>query len=129
MLKLWHSVPQVCSNIFNSYFCDTARMEYTDPEYADYIEQFDQIFWEVNNGRLVDFAPCVLPFMRSVMAKLAVRCSIIRRYVLARIVEPRTQEQRTGNLLDSLLQRVEDDKSSQVCTYLLYIPCIVYIQV
>jgi hypothetical protein len=55
-----------------------------------------------------------MPFMRSVMAKLAVRCATVRRYVLARIVEPRTREQRTGNLLDSLLQRVDDDENSQV---------------
>jgi hypothetical protein len=111
---LFHFHYQACSNIFNSYFCDTARMEYGDAEHAEYIEQFDQIFWEVNNGRLVDFAPCVMPFMRSVMAKLAVRCATVRRYVLGRIVEPRTREQRTGNLLDSLLQRVDDDENSQV---------------
>jgi hypothetical protein len=89
-------------------------MDYADPEYAEYIEQFDHIFWEVNNGRLVDFFPSVLPLMRGVMAELAVRCSTIRRYVLSHIVEPRTREQRAGNLLDCLLQRVEDDEHSQV---------------
>jgi hypothetical protein len=89
-------------------------MDYADPEYAEYIEQFDHIFWEVNNGRLVDFVPSVLPFMQGVMRELAVRCATIRRYVLSHIVEPRTREQRTGNLLDSLLQRVEDDEHSQV---------------
>jgi hypothetical protein len=48
------------------------------------------------------------------MAKLAVRCGIIRRYVLSRIVDPRMKEHRTGNMLDSLLKRVEDDEKSQV---------------
>ena len=89
-------------------------MDYADPEHSDYIEQFDHIFWEVNNGRFVDFFPSVMPFMKSVMNELAARCTTIRRYVLSHIVEPRTREQRTGNLLDSLLQRVEDDKHSQV---------------
>ena len=54
-------VVKACANIFNRYFCSAERSDYNDEEFTSYCQNFDKVFWEVNNGRAVDFLPWLMP--------------------------------------------------------------------
>lgn len=106
---------KACSNIFNSYFCSVARRSYTDPSHNKYCEAFDKIFWEVNNGRAVDFLPWLLPAMRKSMGEVKQLTHEIRSFVVGELIEERAQnrsedKKEDRNMMDCLLDQVEEDK-------------------
>ena len=106
-------VVKACSNIFNSYFCSVARRSYADPTHNHYCEAFDKIFWEVNNGRAVDFLPWLMPAMWKPMGEVKQWTQEIRKFVVDELVEERAQnrnKEEEVNMMDCLLDRVEEDK-------------------
>ena len=61
-------VAKACANIFNRFFCSVERCSYEDKEFEGYCQNFDEVFWEVNNGRAVDFLPWLMPFFQQTEA-------------------------------------------------------------
>ena len=86
-------VAKACANIFNRYFCSVQRCEYDDEAFGDYCNSFDEVFWEVNNGRAVDFLPWLMPFFKysEPMNKMRVASKTVRNYVEENIIEPKRQ--------------------------------------
>ena len=51
-------VLKACSNVFNRYFCHgDKRFDYGNARFADFVENFDRVFWEVNQTRIADIIP------------------------------------------------------------------------
>ena len=103
------------SNIFNDYFCSFERRSYTNSSHNRYCEAFDKIFWEVNNGRAVDFLPWLLPMMGKTMGEVKEWTHQVRSFVVDELVGERTQKRSEGskedmNMMDCFLDQEEEDK-------------------
>ena len=102
------------SNIFNTYFCSFARRKYTDQAHNQYCEAFDKVFWEVNNGRAVDFLPWLLPMIGKEMGEVKQWTSQVRSFVVDELVEERKEKRKDKkddrNMMDCFLDQVETDK-------------------
>jgi len=108
-------VVKACSNIFNSYFCSLPRRNYNDITHNKYCDAFDKIFWEVNNGRIVDFLPWLMPMMRKSMEGIKMLTGEVRQFVVEELLEERVKNRVHGNeeernLLDCLMDQVQEDK-------------------
>ena len=113
---------QVCANIFNKYFCNTERKDYADPKFCNYVDAFDEIFFEVNNGRAMDFLPWLAPFMQSELAKVKGWANRVRGFVDNEIIEPKREsrandQRRTSadagpqDFLDGLMDYIDGEAS------------------
>ena len=101
------------SNIFNSYFCSFSRRSYNDPAHNNYCEAFDKVFWEVNNGRAVDFLPWLLPMMGKEMGEVKQWTRQVRSFVVDELMEERREkrsDEKDRNMMDCFLDQVEEDK-------------------
>nr|UUB32630.1 cytochrome P450 CYP307A2 [Dendroctonus rhizophagus] len=75
-----------CANMFLQYMCST-RFPYDDQQFKKVVRDFDEIFWEINQGYAVDFLPWLLPMYSKHMSKLSQWAADIREFILARIVQ------------------------------------------
>lgn len=97
---------QACANVFTSYFC-SRRFDTNDNEFNKMIKNFDEIFYEVNQGYAADFIPWLLPLHSRHLSKLAQWSQEIRDFMLKRIVNIRlenwTEEQEQEDYIDALI--------------------------
>lgn len=56
------------------------------------MRNFDEIFWDINQGYAVDFLPWLLPFYSKHMSKLSTWAKDIRQFICSRIVEEHLPE-------------------------------------
>ncbi|XP_049884183.1 cytochrome P450 307a1 [Pectinophora gossypiella] len=100
-------------NMFSHYMCNVRFDPDTDLEFRKVVDHFDEIFWEINQGYLVDFLPWLAPFYKKHMDKLANWSHDIRSFILSRIVEQRETNLDTEgpekDFLDGLLRVLRDD--------------------
>lgn len=78
-----------CANMFIRFMC-TKQLKYDDTEFQTMVRTFDEIFWDINQGYLVDFLPWLRPFYAGHMKKLSVYSAYIRRYIMDTIVSKRS---------------------------------------
>jgi len=115
-------ISKSCGNIFNEYFCSRPRSEYNDQIFTDYIENFDKIFWEVNNGRACDFLPWLMPVLKvdGSLKMMEEYTSAVRTFVEDDIIEPKKHQRiergmsmdgakNNGDFLDSLMTYIDED--------------------
>lgn len=102
-----------CANIFNQYFCSTTRCDYEDEDFKKYCKSFDQVFWEVNNGRAVDFMPWLMPFFQLSEANATMKSASqnVRSYVKDNIIAPKRRKPRRdsqrGDFLDDIMVYID----------------------
>lgn len=102
-----------CANIFNQYFCSTNRCNYDDEDFTRYCQSFDKVFWEVNNGRAVDFLPWLMPFFEhsSAIATMKSASQNVRTYVKENIIAPKRRKVRRdsqrGDFLDDIMVYID----------------------
>jgi len=53
-------IQATCANMFASYMCSTS-FDYDDAGFKEIVQNFDEIFWDINQGYAVDFLPWLLP--------------------------------------------------------------------
>lgn len=112
-------INQTCFNMFSQYMC-TLRFEYDDTAFQGIVRNFDDIFWEINQGYAVDFLPWLAPFYKGHMKRLASWSTNIRHFILSRIIEQRErglnldepERDFTDALLKSLAQDPEVDRNT-----------------
>ncbi|XP_032528371.2 cytochrome P450 307a1 [Danaus plexippus] len=101
-------------NMFSNYMCNV-RFDDNDAEFRKIVDNFDEIFWEINQGYAVDFLPWLAPFYKKHMDKLSNWSQDIRTFILSRIVEQReTNLDMDGpekDFLDGLLRVLHDDQT------------------
>jgi len=112
-----------CSNIFSNYFCQKERSDYDDANHNSYVENFDEIFWEVNNGRAMDFMPWLFSLMGSTLNKISKTSHKIRHYVVENIIKNKQCERqdrmekgdyRQEDLLDTLMDNIDSDDENRI---------------
>ncbi|GLH13448.1 Cytochrome P450 307a1 [Gryllus bimaculatus] len=79
-----------CANIFTGYMCSTT-FDYDDPAFQHMVNNFDEIFWEINQGYAVDFLPWLRPAYSSHLRKIQRWASEIRTFIMAHIIGPRRE--------------------------------------
>jgi len=57
---------KTCANIFLSHFC-SQKFSWDDPNFVKMVENFDEVFYEVNQGYAADFLPFLMPFYQKMM--------------------------------------------------------------
>lgn len=103
-----------CANIFNRYFCSSNRCQYDDEDFTNYCQDFDQVFWEINNGRAVDFLPWLMPIFKhsSAIATMKKASHNVRNYVKEKIIAPkrarRSSLTKRGDFLDEIMTYIDD---------------------
>ena len=108
-LKPW--VMKACANIFNRYFCSSERCDYNDERFGSYCQNFDQVFWEVNNGRAVDFLPWLMPVFQysPAIGTMKAASKEVRSYVNEKIIAPkRLRRDSAGDKGDDFLDTIMD---------------------
>ena len=110
------------SNIFNAYFCSSARRSYTDQSHNNYCTAFDKVFWEINNGRAVDFLPWLMPAMVKPVGEVRQWTNTVKSFVVDELIEERAQNRsedknKDRNMMDCFLDQVEEDKTNPEVKY------------
>jgi cytochrome P450 family 307 subfamily A len=80
------------------------------------VSAFDEIFWEINQGYLVDFLPILSnPFYNKHMQKLENWAKEIRTFILDRIIDVREQQLEDGDeerdFTDALLKQLKNEEN------------------
>lgn len=100
------------ANMFMQYLCST-RFDYEDQHLKTMVRNFDEIFYEINQGHPVDFLPWLNPFFSGHMNKLAGWANAIRDIMLERIIKPHLEtvdyEDHPRDFVDALLQYFRED--------------------
>ncbi|KAL3270439.1 hypothetical protein HHI36_020995 [Cryptolaemus montrouzieri] len=92
-----------CANIFTKHFC-TKQFSSTNEKFLKMIGDFDDIFYEVNQGYAADFLPFLMPLHRRNLKRISNLTHNIRTFVLQDIIQDRYE---TFNLEDSPNDYVE----------------------
>ncbi|TRY76793.1 hypothetical protein TCAL_07410 [Tigriopus californicus] len=113
---------KTCGNIFNRYFCGVGHASFDDQSFEHYIRSFDQVFWEVNTGRLSDFIPWFIRFEMLPLWKAKKATGVVRSYVDHELVEATAQHDNPLSFLDILrpyLNGSMPDMDSETALYCL----------
>ncbi|KAK0175345.1 hypothetical protein PV327_009099 [Microctonus hyperodae] len=81
-------VLRTCANIFTSYFC-SRRFEFGNQSFRNFVDSFDRVFYEVNQGYAADFMPFLMPLHNRNMARVSSWTTDIRNFVTGYIIENR----------------------------------------
>ncbi|XP_069678477.1 cytochrome P450 307a1-like [Periplaneta americana] len=100
-------------NVFTSYFC-SRRFEKDNVGFSKMVHNFDQIFYEVNQGYAADFMPWLLPLHGRHMAKIEEWGHEIREFMMKEIISTRfdnwTPELEEDDYVDALVDHVQREK-------------------
>lgn len=101
-----------CANMFTQYMCST-RFDYDNAGFTKTVRQFDEIFWEINQGYALDFLPWLRPLYARHLLRLSSWATDIRHFISSSIVEPRREELQSGraprDFTDALLTHLDED--------------------
>ncbi|CAG9760315.1 unnamed protein product [Ceutorhynchus assimilis] len=105
-----------CANMFMQYMCSTS-FPYDDKDFRKIVRDFDEIFWEINQGYAVDFLPWLLPMYSKHMSKLSLWAANIREFILARIVQDHVKtldyHAPPRDFTDALLIHLQEDPNME----------------
>uniref|UniRef100_A0A8D8TKG2 Cytochrome P450 307a1 n=2 Tax=Cacopsylla melanoneura TaxID=428564 RepID=A0A8D8TKG2_9HEMI len=100
------------ANMFTQYLCST-RFDYEDKHLQTMVRNFDEIFYEINQGHPVDFLPWLNPFFTGHMNKIAGWANEIRTIMLERIIKEHLEtvdyDDHPRDFVDALLQYFKED--------------------
>ncbi|XP_044731214.1 cytochrome P450 307a1-like [Chrysoperla carnea] len=117
VVNLKEVVLKSCANIFMDYFC-TKKFTWSSPEFERMIHNYDEVFYEVNQGYAADFLPFLLPLHTQNFAKMAKCTHSIREFVMENIIEERFNEydeHTTGiDYVDALIESVKLNNSNNM---------------
>ncbi|XP_075210496.1 cytochrome P450 307a1-like [Lycorma delicatula] len=80
-----------CANLFTSYFC-SRHFSINNKEFAKMIFNFDEIFYEVNQGYAADFMPWLMLLQGRHLAKMNGWSREIRKFMEESILKGRLEE-------------------------------------
>lgn len=109
-------VLQHCANIFLKHFC-SKTFDCNDQSFRRMVENFDDIFWEVNQGYAADFLPFLLPLHHKNLTKMHDLTHQIREFVLEKIIGNRYEtfnNEEPADYVESLIQYVKNQEASEL---------------
>lgn len=83
-------IMESCANIFLQYYCSRGFSS-NNAQFRKMIKNFDQIFWEVNQGYAADFLPFLLPLHTRNLKRMEKCAHEIREFILENIIEDRRE--------------------------------------
>ncbi|KAG8301239.1 hypothetical protein J6590_057499 [Homalodisca vitripennis] len=104
-------IQAACCNMFTQYMCST-RFDYEDKWFAKTVRNFDEVFWDVNQGYAVDFLPWLLPFYKRHMDQLVSWTKEVRQFIMTRIIMDRQKNldhENPKDFTDALLIHLEQN--------------------
>ncbi|XP_062551660.1 cytochrome P450 307a1-like [Armigeres subalbatus] len=105
-------IMNICANVFSQYFA-SYRFELDDPKFQKLVKNFDQIFYEVNQGYAADFLPFLLPLHHRNLKRMDHLAEEIRTIMLETIINDRYDNWVEGNTendyVDSLINHVKSN--------------------
>ncbi|KAL1394756.1 hypothetical protein pipiens_011719, partial [Culex pipiens pipiens] len=103
-------VLNICANVFSQYFA-SHRFDVENPKFQKLVKNFDQIFYEVNQGYAADFLPFLLPLHHRNLKRMDQLAEEIREIMLETIINDRYNSWVEGNTendyVDSLINHVK----------------------
>ncbi|XP_058056290.1 cytochrome P450 307a1-like [Anopheles bellator] len=107
----------ICANVFAQYF-GSHRFEANDARFLQLLGNFDQIFWEVNQGYAADFLPFLLPLHRQNLKRMDRLAEEIREIILETIIGDRYERWVEGSeprdYVDSLIDHVKSKRGPEL---------------
>lgn len=102
-----------CANIFTQYYC-SRNFSSNDAKFKKMIQNFDSIFWEVNQGYAADFLPFLLPLHAKNLKRMQKCTHEIRDFIMENIIEDRYDSWTECNdgqydYVESLIDHVQRD--------------------
>ncbi|XP_066996016.2 cytochrome P450 307a1-like [Anabrus simplex] len=101
------------ANIFTSYFCNR-RFDKDDSGFMQMVQNFDEIFYEVNQGYAADFIPWLLPFHKKHFSQIEEWSHSIREFMMTEIVASRmdawTPWKEEEDYVDALINHVRSEQ-------------------
>lgn len=102
-----------CANIFTQYYCSRSFAS-GDSKFLKMIKNYDNIFWEVNQGYAADFLPFLLPLHARNMRRMENCTHEIRTFILENIIEDRRETwygstDGQNDYLESLIAHVQQN--------------------
>ena len=111
------------ANMFTGYMC-SARFGYNDKEFNKIVRNFDEIFWDINQGYAVDFMPWLSPFYSSLFNRLNLLTTEIRNFILDKIINPRRANLDVTSVprdfTDALLLHLESPESDLTWDHIIF---------
>ncbi|XP_032670539.1 cytochrome P450 307a1-like [Odontomachus brunneus] len=110
-----HAKPLIlhmCANVFVKYFCSRRfGLEYAP--FREMIENFDKVFYEVNQGYAADFMPFLMPLHSRNMSRMANWSHEIRKFVETDIISSRLNDWKSvipeEDYVDCLINHVKTE--------------------
>ncbi|BES87892.1 cytochrome P450 [Nesidiocoris tenuis] len=100
---------QSVANVFLSYFCNV-KFAQDDVGFVKMVRNFDEIFYEVNQGYAADFMPWLMPLHAGNLRKMRKWSVEIRKFMVERIIQKRleswTQGKEAADYVDVLVEHV-----------------------
>lgn len=98
------------------HFC-SKTFDYSDPSFLQVIDNFDGIFWEVNQGYVADFLPFLMPLHHKNLQKMNALTHQIRDFVLEKIIGDRYDtygDEEPADYAESLIQYVKNQEGNEL---------------
>ncbi|XP_043222694.1 cytochrome P450 307a1-like [Amphibalanus amphitrite] len=105
-------VQMMSCNIFCDYLC-SVRFDQNDPEYQRLVRDFDEVFWDINQGYAMDFIEWLKVFRLGTLKHLRKLSSRIRKFICERIVNHHKETIDYDNprdFVDMLLRRMNSQE-------------------
>ncbi|XP_044260126.1 cytochrome P450 307a1-like [Tribolium madens] len=103
-----------CANIFTRHFC-SKNFNVDEKSFIEMVDNYDEIFYEVNQGYAADFLPFLLPFHEKNLKRVNGITHKIRDFVLEQIIESRFDnfdpQSEPDDYVESLIKYVKSGES------------------
>ncbi|KAJ3650392.1 hypothetical protein Zmor_016495 [Zophobas morio] len=107
-------ISRSCANIFTRHFC-SRNFGLNDADFEEMVDNYDDIFYEVNQGYAADFLPFLMPLHDRNLKRVNRLTHKIRDFVLTRIIESRFEESdptsEPDDYVDSLIKYVKSEET------------------
>lgn len=106
-----------CANIFTRHFC-SKNFNTDEPSFIEMVDNYDDIFYEVNQGYAADFLPFLLPFHEKNLKRVNGLTHKIRNFVLSQIIEERFDkfdiQAEPDDYVESLIKYVKSEEAPEL---------------
>lgn len=108
---------QGCANVFASHFC-SKNFNPNDQEFCTMVSDFDEVFYEVNQGYAADFLPFLMPLHRGRLNQMSKLTHRIREFIESRIIEDRfenwSMNVEPDDYVESLIYHVKTESAPKM---------------
>ncbi|XP_050313987.1 cytochrome P450 307a1-like [Anthonomus grandis grandis] len=102
-----------CANIFLNHFC-SENFDSQSGEFAKMVQNFDEVFYEVNQGYAADFLPFLLRFQQKNLRRMNVLTQEIREFIHNQVIKDKFEtfnpDVEPKDYLESLIGHVKREQ-------------------